>query len=133
MKRTKKIVLLGMAAVMAIGVFSTIAHAEEYDAMDIEIQMGKIDAAMYNSDDVTIIAGLVNDRIDEIVRLQRKLENVDDSKGLLKAMGSVEAVATWERDENIKKKDTEKMRDLADNLDMHINQFRIALIKLGIR
>ncbi|MNJ92817.1 hypothetical protein D3C87_104910 [compost metagenome] len=118
MKKSKKVMLLGMAAVMVVGVFSSVVHAnEEFDAIAYDKMETFLDARTVESSDAVAASGVVRKHIKSLQDMADRLQNVEDSKGLLSRISQTEFMATDILNTALAKKDTAQIIQLTHELD----------------
>nr|BFD61703.1 hypothetical protein BdHM001_03840 [Bdellovibrio sp. HM001]BFD65514.1 hypothetical protein HAGR004_05360 [Bdellovibrio sp. HAGR004] len=132
----KKKIVLAMAVIMVLG--SVKAMAEDYHSINMEgklqateadaaerddFQMGfnqdKWDAAELDSNLMTI-----NSKIQELEKLQDELSDMENTNGLLSAIGQTVTTATEIQKEIAKSSDLKKSRQLIQELNSEINNFK---------
>lgn len=132
----KKKIVLAMAVIMVLG--SVKAMAEDYHSINMEgkIQAAQADVAMRSELDISLAQGKwdaaeldsnlveIKSKIQELEKLQDELSDTENSNGLLSALGQAITVATEIQKEIADSSDLEKSRQLIQELNSEINNFK---------
>ncbi|WP_347359261.1 hypothetical protein [Bdellovibrio sp.] len=132
----KKKIVLAMAIIMVLGSVKAMAEEDHSINMEGKIQAAKADASErrdfemgFNQDkwdaaelDSNLIA--IKSKIQELEGLQEELGDMEDTNGLLSALGQTITTATAIRKDIEKKSDLEKSRQLILELNNEINNFK---------
>ena len=132
----KKKIVLAMAVIMVLG--SVKAMAEDFHSINMEgkIQAAEADAAERRDFDMNFAQGkwdaaeldsnlvTIKSKIQEMERLQDELGDMENTNGLLSALGQTITTATEVRKEIEQTSDLEKSRQLIKELNTEINNFK---------